>query len=389
MICPHCAKSLQQRERGGHRCSYCRKEFALDPKSEGTGLHDLRIRKLTARLTLDGRLACTTGQLRYALQRRGRPDPAFLGNRGGGSCLAVLGLAAIVVGAALNGTLTVLLVLGGLVLIGTGVRMFRLADTPAPPVPIELRWDADGFRRTVVDRWKKVYGTLPAGLVEDELLRPGPPPADPAFVLLCPDRTVTAFLHANDYPRRHRALLAADLRAVPAGPPVVVLHDASPQGLLLVADTRAALPGRRVLDAGLPVRTVLVDQDKYVLLRDPHRPEELQVRLERTVPGLTATELTWFAEGWWSPLAALPPKRLMAVALRAAERAGGAHPAHGRGTAGGPGAPGGLVKAPAARRPEPAESPAETRRRALAVGFLTWPDDRPGNGPGPAEKGTA
>ncbi|MED7953700.1 hypothetical protein PUR61_03955 [Streptomyces sp. BE20] len=377
MICPHCAKSLRQRERGGHRCSYCRKDFALDPKSEGTGLNDLRIRKLTAKLTLDGRLACTVGQLRYALQRRGRPEPSFLGSRGGGSCLGVLGIAAMVVGLALNGSLTVLLALGGMVLIGTGVRQFWLADTPAPPAPVELRWDADDFRRTVVDRWKKVYGTLPSGLVEDDLVRPGPPPAEPAFVLLCPDRTVTTFLQANDYPRRHRALLVTDLRAVPAGLPVVVLHDASPQGCLLVADARAALRGRRVLDAGLPVRTVLVDQDKFVLLRDPHRSEELQARLERTVPGLTGGERAWFAEGWWSPLAALPPKRLLAVAVRAAERAGG------RGTAGGP------AGIPAPRRPDRPENPIETRRRALAVGFLTWPEEQPGHGPGPTRKGTA
>lgn len=375
MICPHCAKNLLQRSRSGHKCGYCGKHFALDPKVEGAGLHDVRIRRLVGKLTGAGELVCTVDQLRYAAERRGRPAQAFRGSRGSAGCLGVLGVGALIGAMALKGTPIALLALVGAALLGFAVRQVVLADEPAPPREHTTRWTAGTFHDTVVPRWKKVYSALPAGLVEDALVRSDPPVADPAFVLLCPDRTVTAFLHANHYPQRHRALLVADLRAAPRGLPVVVLHDASPQGCLLVADARAAQPGRRVLDAGLPARAVLAAEDRSVVLRDPFRAPELQIRLERDAGWLNSSELAWYAEGWWSPVAAVAPKRLMAIAVRAAERVL-EQPAR---------IP--LQKSPVARvapmaaaRPE---EPAETRRRALAVGFLTWPEPNPGPNPGP------
>ncbi|MFF2348526.1 hypothetical protein ACFVVL_01975 [Kitasatospora sp. NPDC058115] len=367
MICPHCEKSLLQRQRPRRRCSYCHKEFALEPKVDGPGLHDLRIRKVTAKLSDEGRLTVTSGQLNYALQHRGRPPQRFRGDKARAAGRIGFGVIGLVIAvAAIDTGLSPLIVLVALLLIGLGIRQVMLSDVPAPPTPVSSRWTEEVFRRTVLDRWRHVYGTLPPGLVEDALVRPGPVPADPAFVLLCPDRTVTSFLHANRYPERHRAQLVHELRAVPAGLPLVVLHDASPKGHRLVAQARTARPGLRVLDAGLSVRTVLVDEHRYTLLRDVHRSEESLLRLEHAVPELTGSQLDWFADGWWTPLAALPPKRLMALAERAAERI----------TA--PPAP----RDPAARRTGPAgspaagrpESPVETRRRALAVGFMTWPE---------------
>lgn len=219
MICPHCAKNLLQRSRSGHKCGYCGKHFALDPKVEGAGLHDVRIRRLVGKLTGAGELVCTVDQLRYAAERRGRPAQAFRGSRGSAGCLGVLGVGALIGAMALKGTPIALLALVGAALLGFAVRQVVLADEPAPPREHTTRWTAGTFHDTVVPRWKKVYSALPAGLVEDALVRSDPPVADPAFVLLCPDRTVTAFLHANHYPQRHRALLVADLRAAPAACP--------------------------------------------------------------------------------------------------------------------------------------------------------------------------
>ncbi|MER7701345.1 hypothetical protein ABTX81_00385 [Kitasatospora sp. NPDC097605] len=378
MICPHCSKNLLQRQRPKRRCSYCRAEFALDPKLDGVGLHDLRIRKVTEKLSDGGRLTVTSGQLNYALQHRGRPPQKFRGDKGNAVSMIGFGLIGLLVGTALldEPGFALVLVLVALTLIGFGTRSWILSGTPAPDTSVESRWTQEVFRDTVLNRWRAVYGALPAGLVEDTLVPPGPPPADPAFALLCPDLTVRVFLRANGYPERHRALIVNNLRAVPAGLPLVVLHDASPQGHLLVAEARAARPGPRVLDAGLSVRTVLVDEHKYTLLRDLYRSEESRLRLERAVPELTGSQRDWFAEGWWSPVAALPPRRLLALAERAAERIT-APPA--------PRDPAarrtGPVRSPAAGRPE---TPVETRRRALAVGFMTWPesgpDDTAGNG---------
>ncbi|MFB8238678.1 hypothetical protein ACFC58_19200 [Kitasatospora purpeofusca] len=380
MICPHCSKNLIQRERTERRCSFCRKEFALDPKLDGIGLHDVRIRKVTEKLSDQGRLAVTGGQLAYALQHRGRPPQRFRGDKNKATGLLVPGLIGLIASLALiDAGFGPLLLLFALLLIGLSIRQFVLVGVPAPDISVHSRWTEEEFRTTVLDRWRATYGALPRGLVDGALVPPGPPPAAPALALLCPDRTITAFLRANGYAERHRALLVHDLREVPAGLPLVVLHDASPQGHLLAADARAARPGLRVLDAGLSVRTVLVDQTKYTLLRDLHRPEELHVRLQRAVPGLTGSQLAWFAEGWWTPLAALAPKRLLAVADRAAERIT-APPAAGAPAA----ARTGPVRSPAAGRPE---NPLETRRRALAVGFMSWPepeaDGTPGGGARP------
>ncbi|MFC5661610.1 hypothetical protein ACFP3U_01290 [Kitasatospora misakiensis] len=367
MICPHCSKDLLQRQRTKRRCSYCRKHFALDPKLDGAGLHDVRIRKLTGKLSDQGRLTVTAGQLVFALQHRGRPPQRFRGEASKAAGLIVPGLIGLVMAVAVIDLGLAPLFLGvALLLIGLGIRQLWLADQPAPDTSVGPRWTADEFRTVVLERWRAVYGALPPGLVDDALVRPGPPPAEPAFALLCPDRTVLAFLHANRWAERHRALLVPELRAVPAGLPLVVLHDASPQGHLLAADARAARPGPRVLDAGLSVRTVLVDETRYTLLRDLHRSEDLRLRLERTVPELTGSQRAWFAEGWWTPLAALAPKRLMALADRAAERI--TAPPAPRDPAALRAAP---VRSPAAGRPE---NPLETRRRALAVGFMTWPE---------------
>ncbi|MFD0345670.1 hypothetical protein ACFQ0M_05475 [Kitasatospora aburaviensis] len=178
MICPHCSKDLRQRDRSGHRCDYCRKDFALDPKVEGPGLHDIRIRTAVRRITDDGRLTCTVDQLRYALLSRGRPGPFYRGSRGSAGCLSVLGVAALVAALALHGGLIALLALAGVVLLGLAVRQYVLADQLAPPAPVRPRWDAGHFHDTVAGRWKAVYAVLPTGLVEDDLVRTGPPPAE-------------------------------------------------------------------------------------------------------------------------------------------------------------------------------------------------------------------
>ncbi|MFG3054098.1 hypothetical protein ACGFZP_24515 [Kitasatospora sp. NPDC048239] len=357
MICPHCQSNLLQRQRTGRTCSSCRKKFALDPKVDGVGLHDVRIRRTTTRLTDEGRLVCTVDQVRWALESRGRPAQEFRGSKGGAGCLTVLGIGALIAAMALHGSLIVLAALVGVTLIGFAVRAMVLSDAPAPLRQRRPMRTAGSFHGTLVTRWNAVYGSLPSGLVEDDRVRSEPLVGPPSVVLLCPDPTVTRFLQANGFPREHRALLVADLRAVPDGVPVVVLHDASPQGCLLVADARAKQPGRRVVDAGLPAHAVLAAESRFVHLCDPDRSEELRIRLERSVPGLSPSELAWYAEGWWSPVAALPPKRLLAIAVRAVERAVE------------PPARIALVKQ---RAPE---DPAETRRRALAVGFLTWPEE--------------
>jgi hypothetical protein len=71
-------------------------------------------------------------------------------------------------------------------------------------------------------------------------------------------------------------------------------------------------------------------------LRWPARPRGLDGL------GLDQREVEWLRQRWWSPIAAVRPRRLLAAVTKAAERAGAAD---------------------------------ADRRRARRVGFLTWPAD--------------
>ncbi|MFF7453232.1 hypothetical protein [Kitasatospora sp. NPDC008115] len=365
MICPRCEARLLARERTALTCGRCRQPFALEPKL-AKGLQDLRLTRTVERLGDEGRIVLTVDQLRWAFEERGRPAalprevppgrpgaPFFdgVGDVTGGLVLAVVSLATsyflgVHVPAAI--VLTILAACFGLGLIATMARpafrllrrrrieerwkqdlraweqwrdaLWREQDKWTAPLADRTRWSVGEFQGMVVNRWKQVYGGLPAGVVEDSAVTPVVPQGPPALAVLCPDPTVTAFLHANAFPERHGALIVATPGELPGDLPVVVLHDASPQGCLLVAEVRAARPDHPVVDAGLSARAVLTAEDRAVQLFVHQRREPLE-ELLRGLPRLTGAERDWFAAGLWSPLAAVPPKRLLAMAERAAERA--------------------------------------------------------------------
>jgi hypothetical protein len=74
------------------------------------------------------------------------------------------------------------------------------------------------------------------------------------------------------------------------------------------------------------------------LREDAPRPEDL-ARLRPDA--LTQEEIDWLAQGWWSPIAAVPPAKLLAAVDRSLQQI--------------------------------EETSDPDRRRAQAVGFLTWP----------------
>ncbi|WP_299531571.1 hypothetical protein [uncultured Streptomyces sp.] len=352
MICPHCARSLLRKQRSGQICSFCRRRYALDPKTNPLRLHDIRVRKVLDRITDEGRHRVAPGQLWYALSRRSLRESRF-----GAGCLGGAFLAGgfLTFGGLVSETVPVTAVGGVLVLVGLALLVARAsgAGLGRPPVP------RAAFRPLVLDPWKGVYGGLPPGVVDDRSYPArgsGVPPARSATagpagprrsapaVLLCPDPSVAVFLTAAGLPQRHGLVLAPSLdevRALPSGGPVLVLHDADAAGALLVMRARAALPGRRVVDAGLPLRRFRA-LPRAVPFRDPaHRPDAAALDELRASGGFDASELAWLARGWSYPLVGVAPAKLLAAVERAAGRAVG------------PGDP--------------------DRRRAEAVGFLTWP----------------
>ena len=281
MICPHCQTSLLRKERPGNVCGKCGRRYALDPKTNPLSLNDLRVRRITLKLT-----------------------------DGGLSLLAALGFVAAEVR-------------------GVGRGRPRLTR--------------EAFRTGPLAEWKSVYGSLPPGVIDDSHY---PSPGTPGtrgdgLVLLCPDRSVAVFLDAAGLTTRYGLTLSAAPVVLPGRGPVLVLHDADAEGLLLAHRVRTAQPGRRVVDIGLPLGAVH-GLERAVPVRG-RAPEASVVHLLGQSGEFTPAQLKWLGRGWGFPLVGVPPAKLLAVVSRAVEKAG------------------------AAADPE--------RRRAASLGFLTWPEE--------------
>lgn len=328
MICPHCNRNLLQRNRTNLTCSYCTRRFAFDPKTNGLGLHDIKVRRLAEKLAEGGR-SYTQRQLWYAVSRTKITEPAEPLNGCGCGLFTVVTLLVIFYAVSFqpSGGTMFGVVIGAVILLAGANTVFavlrpilRGRKEIVSPVS-EVR-----FQGMMAD-WRRIYGTNPPGMIDTV-----PPPAvhDPEAALVCPDRTVLDCLTANGVPHRAKLALAINAAGVPPDVPVILLHDASVAGLLFAAANRAALPGRTVIDAGLRPATAQRRRGLLRLRRTRYTADQLY--------GLDVTreEAQWLMAGWWAPIGAVPPAKLLSTVDRVLARA--------------------------------------DRSRAVAVGFLTWPE---------------
>jgi hypothetical protein len=239
----------------------------------------------------------------------------------------VIGLATHVIVMVVISVVLGLVVIAGLVARLTGVVKHRVTVLMTLP---KFRWE-------VIQRWHRVYGAPPRGLIDEERMPIPPPPANAGLAVLCPDPSVRTCLEANDVPKRLGVALVRTPDQVPRGLPVVLLHDASIAGYQFAAYARAVLTGRTIVDAS-PRPSALKGAKNAFRLREPPPPAEAIAPLRQT--GLLAEpELKWLAQGWWSPVAAMRPAAVITRVEAAAGR---------------------TTKDP-------------DRRAAAAVGFMTWP----------------
>ena len=331
MICPHCSKNLLRRQRTSSRCSYCQKQFAFDPKENTLGLHDVKVRRHAHRLAEGGGMSYTRKQLWYALSRKKITEPATPLSGCGCGVFLVLTIAVVIFGSSVQpsgDTLIGVILAAIVVLVAANILFAILRPVLAARREIQPPVSESGFD-TMLATWRRVYGTSPPGMIDTV------PPAvvqQPVAALVCPDVSVLDCLTANGVPHRNRLALATLAAGVPPAVPVVLLHDASRDGMRFAATTRAALPGRVVVDAGLRPSTVL--RNKGMLrLRGKKFDAHLLGGLE-----LTRQETQWLTAGWWSPVGAIPPAKLVAAVDKALARAD------------------------------------RDRSRAAEVGFMTWPE---------------
>ncbi|MGW0857179.1 hypothetical protein [Streptomyces sp. NPDC002690] len=349
----------------------CGKRYALDPLTDGAGMHDLRIRRRVERATGNGVLKITLTQLWYA-SRSSNPSAEASPSRGirawvRWAVALPLSAALVVVAVAAHGGLrTVAVSFVPVVLVLAAVLRHR----PARPAFALVRPSETAFRALMLGAWTSTYGGLPRGVVDDQRAagasarrrgvkeRSGPP----EVLIVCTDPVVSRFLRENGLPSRSHTLLvakAAERGGPVSGPahvrevlellagqrsdlPVVVLHDADAGGALLAPALRAAHPGRTIVDAGLRPGTVFRNRRA---VRRFSAGTGCDAELLRTVARLPGPEAEALAEGWWWPIAAVPPPVLADAVTKAVEHA---------------------VRAPAPSPGRPG-SP-------LSQGFLTWPD---------------
>lgn len=315
MICPHCSTDLLYRDRGGRRCSNCRRRFALEPSDTPLRLHDVRVRALSERLR-DGRdLYYTLTQFRYAAARRRLPAL----NRVGNWMMIVWG------GVAFWGTYAVLFIGGRSVVttIGFGVAallagigvLSALRPLLRRRTRVRMPLTTESLARDVLEPWRELYGEWPPGAVDEDRV-PIPVVSSPRYALVCPNRSVLACLAANGVPQAYDMALLEDPRQVPAEVPLLVLHNASLPGLALARDARRWF-GSRVRVLGIAPRMVM-DNEGAIRLRE--RPPRRSDRWFLADEPVSEREVRWLAAGWWSPVAAMPPAALLAAVSRAVAR---------------------------------------------------------------------
>ncbi len=406
MKCPHCGADLKYRERSNYTCSKCHKQFALEPKRNKLKLHDLAFRRRLDQLGQQGTLYFTVDQLRYQMNRKHLTELAkpFSVWRGFSLIIPIMLLSICVIGPLLQMVFTSVSrqfteiiripIIVFVFIIGMSIAIFvsylrsRGDIAPIPSLP--------EFERDVLRRWEEIYPGELERLIRPDLLAhlPDSPPASRMRgALVCAQRDILNFLQANRVPARlGLALLpfkepfsttqqaALDrLRSQPTLP-VLVLHDASPTGWLLphIVINALQLPAdQHVIDVGIKLADAMAG--KMLKLRKKLSNAQMKQLKTHVAPtaspplsedtiqrSLTTAEFEWLAEGWYVPLVALTPGKLIRMVARAARQHCPA-PARRPAVASRPA----RVDIPRAAPVVDAEQQAQTYARA--VGFMSWP----------------
>jgi hypothetical protein len=384
MRCPNCQADVKYRERSGHICAKCRREFALDPKDNHLKLHDLRFKDLHNQISQQGTLYYTADQLRHHAGRKVAREASKPLTRTGCMITSVVIAVILAIVFAQGGSIYMGLFIGVVALVGLlGIVYVRGDSVFKYSLPTGL----DDFQRRILLRWQQIYGGLPPRMLTDEVrssLRDDQPaPEQVGGVVACPQRDVLECLRANAVPVRLNIQLLptrepftptqqAMLERLRREPdlPLLLLHDASPAGVLLhntIIKSLGLQKNHRIVDLGLQP----ADAIEHKMMRLGAKPEPQMLAIikrfvvsknkpvpnpqTRRGPVLRENEFRWLERGFYTPILSVSPARLIRVVTQAAQRLNIAPPA---------------VAAHDAASADPEE---RARAQAQAVGFMTWP----------------
>ena len=369
MQCPHCAANLLYRERGGRRCSKCKQKFAFEPKTSPLKLHDLRFRRVLEKISANGTVWYTPSQLHHALARKVVAEKKT--GCGPVGCVALIVAGGLIVFASQFSEVALILaimVCAVLIIAATVIERKRplRAKLPMPP---------RDFSKRVLDEWHKTYHVVPQGLLTSE--HPAhtsayvPPPSQLTAVLACPERDILLCLRANGVSQQygvgllptegpftqHEEALLTTLRSRP-DLPLFLLHDASLAGVLLPQTIGMSLGLRvehRIVDLGLRPNHVL----KYKLMQLGEKPSSellsiLTRRMNATTGAkalLSVAEFEWLKKGYYSPILAVNPTRLLRVVYNAVTE-----------------------QMRRSQLSKPFDPEQQAQKQAQAVGFMSWPE---------------
>ncbi len=343
MKCPHCRVELRLVDRPKRQCSKCKKAIALEPREDPLGLSDLRLRALADKLSDQGKLYYTPTQLFYYANRK-QVDAQQKQLPGWFGCLIPIGMFGgfIVLGAteSLFGCFGFLALIA---LVGFAFVQWRRRNGPRR---VTLSLDTTKFYQIITSRWPTVYGALPVGWQaphprsRSHGLVPSRQPL--RALLVCPTADILFCVDTNGLAETlgigllwlTNEPLSNDeqhfLRRLRQQPqvPVLLLHDASIDGCLFVQKARQRLglsDQHRIINLGLHPRQAM--RDNLMRLRSPADIEKLAQLKALVNPAhhgaggqsaqppalgqLTSAEYEWLAQGYYTPLLSITPKRLL------------------------------------------------------------------------------
>ena len=369
MQCPHCSANLLYRERGGRRCSKCKQKFAFEPKTSPLKLHDLRFRRVVEKVSANGTIWYTPSQLHHALARKVVAEQKRdLGTVGCFSLIVTGGI--ILLTSQFSELIVVPATLLCVLLVIVVIIIWRRR-----PLLSKLPMSRDDFPRRVLDEWYKTYNVVPHGLITSKHRANTsayvPPLAQLTAILACPERDILLCLQANGIPQQYGlGLLPTEgpftrdeealLITLPLRPdlPLFLLHDASLAGLLLSQTIGMSLglhAEHRIVDLGLRPSHVL--KYKLMQLGEEPSPELLSIltRQVNTTTGaeapLSMEEFKWLKKGYYSPILAVNPVRLLRVVHDAITE-----------------------HRQQLQRSKLVDPEQQAQRQAQAVGFMSWPE---------------